>query len=81
MWIVILPKGTYSAMFSKCDEPFKVTLYGIIQKTIFLLKILWERFHNLRSYITKILLYVLKFCAVSWWKFLMLRIMCVFEII
>lgn len=58
IWIIILPKGSYSAMFSKCDTPFKVTLYEKIQKTVFPLNILWELFHNLRRSIIKILFYV-----------------------
>lgn len=37
-----IPRGTYNAMFSKCDGPFKVTSYGVIQKTSSPLKILWE---------------------------------------
>lgn len=71
IWIVILPRGTYNTMLSKGDEPFKVTLYGIIPKTLFPSKTLWEIFHNLRcikyneSVLSKSSSMWVKFCAFS----------------
>ena len=47
MWIVILPREQVVQYFPG-DGPFKATLHGIIQRTSFPLKTVWEVIYNLR---------------------------------